>query len=332
MDPLSDVFSILKVQSVLSARLEGAGPWAMRFPAYRYVKFGGVIEGARWLWIEGITEPEKFEAGDFYLLAGGSPYCFASDLDAKVLDGEKVFAECLGADGIVRYGSGTLRTVGAGGRFIFDDEMSELLLNLLPPLIHIRGGSPHARPLRAALDLIGFETEAVRPGTAAMAESLANIVLMNILRAYIASESRPVGWLGALADLKVGRALGLMHGDVARRWKVEDLASEVGMSRTTFAERFKAHVGTPPLDYLIRWRMTLARNALKSDKEPLSTIATNIGYESETAFSLAFKRTFGQSPGRYRARTQSAASDSEISMESERSRQLTLTATGTEPL
>jgi AraC-like DNA-binding protein len=315
MDPLSDVFSILKVQSVLAARLEGAGPWAMRFPAYRHIKFGGIIEGARWLWIEGITEPVKFEAGDFYLLTNGSPYCSASDLDAEVLDGYEIFAECLGADGIVRYGSGAPRTVGAGGNFIFDDEMSELLLNLLPPLIHIRGNSSHARPLRAALDLIGFETEATRPGATTMAGSLANIVLMNILRAYIVSESRPVGWLGALADMKIGRALGLMHGDVARRWKVEDLASGVGMSRTTFAERFKALVGAPPLDYLIRWRMALARNALKSEKKPLSTIATSIGYESETAFNLAFKRMFGQSPGRYRAQVQRATSDVRVSME-----------------
>jgi AraC-like DNA-binding protein len=207
--------------------------------------------------------------------------------------------------------------VGTGGCFIFDDEVSELLLNLLPPLIHIRGSSSHARPLRAALDLIGFETEAARPGAAAMAGSLANIVLVNILRAYVASESRPVGLLGALADRKVGSALGLMHGDIARRWKVEDLALGVGMSRTTFAERFKALVGAPPLDYLIRWRMTLARKALKSDKVPLATIATNIGYKSETAFNLAFKKMYGQSPGRYRAQAQRAASPVGISMESD---------------
>jgi AraC-like DNA-binding protein len=145
-----------------------------------------------------------------------------------------------------------------------------------------------------------FETELARPGATAVAGSLANIVLVNILRAYLVSDSPPTGWLGALADPKIGRALGVMHGDTARRWKVEDLASEVGMSRTTFAERFKARVGLPPLEYLIRWRMTIARNALKADSESLSDIATAVGYESETAFSSAFKRVCGQSPGRYR--------------------------------
>jgi AraC-like DNA-binding protein len=303
MDPLSDVFSLLKVHSVLSARLECAGPWALRFPAYRHVKFGGIIEGPRWLWVEGAMQPVKLEAGDFYLLTDGQPYCFASDLTAEVLDGHEMLAQHIGADGIVRFGTGPTRTVGAGGRFTFDDEMSGLLLTLLPGFIHIRGASSHARSLHAALDLIRFETDQLRPGAAAIASSLANIVLVNILRAYLASDSRPVGWLGALADPRLGSALNLMHGDIARRWKVEDLAAAVGMSRSTFAERFKAGVGLPPLDYLIRWRLTVARAALKSDRESLASIATRVGYESETAFSQAFKRMFGRSPGRYRAQT-----------------------------
>jgi AraC-like DNA-binding protein len=282
------------------ARLEVSGRWTMRFPAYRHVKFGGVLEGTRWLWIEGKTEPVKLDEGDFYLLTNVTPHCFASDLNAKVVDGEKVLAEHLGTDGIVRYGRGDTRAVGIAGRFTFDDEMSGLLLTLLPPLIHIRASSQHARSLASALELMRFETELARPGATAVAGSLANIVLVNILRAYLVSDSPPTGWLGALADPRIGRALGVMHGDTARRWKVEDLASEVGMSRTTFAERFKARVGLPPLEYLIRWRMTIARNALKADSESLSDIATAVGYESETAFSSAFKRICGQSPGRYR--------------------------------
>ncbi|HXZ08707.1 MAG TPA: cupin domain-containing protein, partial [Paraburkholderia sp.] len=103
MDPLSDVFSLLKVKSVLSARFEAADPWALRFPAYRYIKFGGVIKGDEWVWIEGVTAPAKLQEGDFYLLTDGSPYCFASDPGVAPQDGENVFATHLGADGIVRY-------------------------------------------------------------------------------------------------------------------------------------------------------------------------------------------------------------------------------------
>ena len=140
MDPLSDVLSLLKVKSVLSARFEAAGPWALRFPAYRHVKFGGVIKGARWVWIEGLTAPVKMDEGDFCLLTNGSPYCFASDPGVALQDGVQVFASYLDADGIVRYGPGDMRTISVGGQFEFDDDMSSLLLNFLPPLVHTEDG------------------------------------------------------------------------------------------------------------------------------------------------------------------------------------------------
>ena len=109
------------------------------------------------------------------------------------------------------------------------------------------------------------------------------------------------GWLGALADPKIGAALGRMHADIARRWKVEDLAAAVAMSRTSFTERFKTLVGMPPLSYLIRWRMAVASSALRTTKEPLSEIAERVGYGSDTAFNSAFKKMTGDSPGRYRS-------------------------------
>jgi AraC-like DNA-binding protein len=300
MDPLSDVFSLLRVKSVLSARFEAAGPWALHFPAYRHVKFGGVVKGARWVWIEGVTEPAKMEAGDFCLLTDGLPYCFASDPGVPLQDGDKVFASHLDADGIVRYGQGDRHMISVGGLFEFDDDMSGLLLNFLPPLVHIGADSPDARSLSAALELIRAETESVRPGAAAMAGSIANIVLVNILRAHLAASPRSAGWLGALADPRIGAALRMVHEEIARRWKVEELASKVGMSRTAFIERFKDLVGLPPLEYLIRWRMTIARDALKTGNDNLSSIAAAVGYASETTFSSTFKRMFGQSPSRYR--------------------------------
>jgi AraC-like DNA-binding protein len=303
-DPLSDVLSLLDVRSFLSRRLEASGSWALRFPEYRHLKFGGVIEGSRWVWIEGVTEPLRLDAGDFYLLSHGGPYCFASDVQANPVDGLAFMEEHLERDGVVRFNSGEGRTVGTGGRFTLNDEMSGLLLTSLPPLIHIRGNLPHARALRSALDLITFETEATRLGGAAIGAGLCSIVLVNILRAYLAGDERPRGWLGALSDRHIGTALRLMHGNVAQRWKVSDLASEVGMSRTSFAERFRSLVGMAPLEYLVRWRMAIARNALTREDANLTTIAEAVGYESDTAFSLAFKRMFGSSPGRYRTRMQ----------------------------
>ncbi len=301
MDPLSDVFSLLKVNSVMSARLECAGAWALRFPAYRHLKFGSVHEGSVWVWIEDVTEPVKVEAGDFYLITNGKPYCLADDPETEAIDGVKAISEKARTGCVIRYGEGLTKMVGTGGSFTFDEEMSSLLLDLLPPLIHIRASSPHARALELVLDLIGYETEVLRPGASTVAGNLANIVLVNILRTYLADESCSIGWLGALSDTQIRRALERMHGEIARRWKVEELASAVGMSRTSFSERFKALVGLPPMEYLIRWRMTVARNALRHGKESLSNIAASVGYASETSFSLAFKEMFGKSPGRYRA-------------------------------
>lgn len=307
MDPLSDALSLLKVKGVLSARFEAAEPWALRFPAYRHVKFGGVIEGDRWVWIERVTAPVQMKAGDFCLLTDGLPYCFASDPGLALQDGEKVFVDNLGPDGIVRYGRGEIRTISVGGLFEFDDDMSGLLLNLLPPLVHVAADSPDARTLSAALELIKAETGSARPGAAAMAGSIANMLLVNILRAHLAAHSRSSGWLGALSDPRIGSALRLMHEEIARRWKVEELASKVGMSRTAFTERFKDLVGLPPVEYLIRWRMTIARDSLKTGNDTLSNIAAAIGYASETTFSSTFKRMFGQSPSRYRSEARSKA-------------------------
>ncbi|RFU47957.1 AraC family transcriptional regulator [Paraburkholderia sp. DHOC27] len=300
MDPLSDVFSLLKVRSVLSARFEAVEPWALRFAAYRHVKFVGVVKGDRWVWIEGVTAPVKLQPGDFCLLTNGAPYCFASDPGVTAQDGDAVMLSHLESDGIVHLGQGEADSVSVGGRFEFDDDTSSLLLNLLPPLVHVAADSPNARALSAALELIRAETDAIRPGAAAMAGSIANIVLVNILRGHLAAHPTSTGWLGALSDPRIGAALRMVHAEIARRWKVEELASKVGMSRTAFIERFKDLVGLPPLEYLIGWRMTLARDALKTGNDTLAGIAAAVGYASETTFSATFKRMFGQSPSRYR--------------------------------
>jgi transcriptional regulator GlxA family with amidase domain len=192
------------------------------------------------------------------------------------------------------------RVSAAGGRFIFDDDTSDLLLTLLPPLVHVPAASESAAPLRAVLELLRLETEAVRPGALVAAVSLANMVLVQILRVHLASGVLAPGWLGALSDPKIGAALGVMHADIARRWKIEELASAVAMSRTTFTARFKALVGLPPLNYLIRWRMAVAGAALRTGKS-ISAVAESVGYGSDVAFNSAFKRTIGRSPGRYRS-------------------------------
>ena len=300
-DPLSDVLSTLRVRSTLSSRFEGRGSWALRFPAYEHIKFGGVLAGRVHLWIDGEdADRASLAAGDFYLLTNGRPFCSASDLGAVVQEGVPAVRSHRGADGIVRYGStGELASI-ASGQFAFDNEAAALLLRHLPPLIAFRASAPGSRPLAGLLDLLAFETGESRPGAAIAKANLAVLVLVQALRAYLDSVPHPEGWLGAVADARIGAALSSLHADLAHRWTVAALAAEAGMSRAAFAVRFKALVGATPLDYLGRWRLVVARTALHDGDDSVAAIAERVGYRSETAFSLAFKRMTGQSPRRFR--------------------------------
>jgi AraC-like DNA-binding protein len=302
MDALSDVLSMLRVSSAISSRFEARGAWAFRFPAYRHVKFGSVLSGHFHLWIEGEGSPLLIEEGDFYLLTNGLPFRSASDPARAPRDGPATYRSIRGASGFVLNGEGEGEFVSlASGRFIFENDVTEILLRQLPPLIHLRAADVGSHALSRVFDLLKWETSAAYPGADVAKGSLATLVLVHALRAYLASTEQPEGWLGALSDAKIGAALSMMHAKPGERWTVDSLASAVGMSRTAFAARFRRSVGSAPLEYLNQWRMTIARTALRHSEEPLVNIAARIGYLSDTAFSIAFKRWTGQSPGRYRA-------------------------------
>ena len=158
MDPLSDVLSLLRVDSMLSARIDIRGPWWMRFSAYRHMKFAGVLAGDCWLWVDGQPAPMRIETGDFYLLTTGQAYCTGSDPTLAPVDGRDALATHRGSDGVVRIGEGDTRCVAIGGRFVFDDDTATVSLGLLPPVVHIRAASPSAAPLGALLELLRLET------------------------------------------------------------------------------------------------------------------------------------------------------------------------------
>jgi len=171
---------------------------------------------------------------------------------------------------------------------------------------------PAARPLGLLLELIRCEIDGSggsrsRPGADAAQAGLAQLVLVQALRAHLATLQQPPGWLGGIGDPRIGKALACLHGEPARAWTVEALARAAGMSRTAFANRFRRLAGTTPLDYLSEWRMTMARRALASGDESIADIAARVGYRSDTAFNAAFKRAHGQSPGRFRSQGRAAA-------------------------
>lgn len=295
MDPLSEVFALLDIRNAASSRLEAGGDWALRYQAQPYLKFSTVLRGGCWLLLDDGV-PHRLDEGDTYLLANSPPYVLSSDFCRKAEDVAPLYAAA--TSNIVRHGGD--ETVLLGGGFIFEPGNAQLLINSLPVFIHIPAREPAAAILRGTLQVLDDELANGRMGTSVMTRSLADILLVQALRAYVTTHGMEnAGWLGALADKRIGAALNLMHHDVARNWKVDELASSVAMSRSAFSLRFRSLVGLPPLDYLTRWRMYLARDALRKGDTSIATLAADLGYASESAFSNAFKRILGRSPKRY---------------------------------
>ena len=301
MDPLSDILALLQPKSVETYGVVSGGDWALDFPRrYEGIKFGAVARGGCWLRVSGEPQPFKLEEGDCYLLTG-QPYWLGTDLELPGTDARTIFVDL--KTRVAQHGPHD-DTFLVGGRLMFDASHQVLLTGALPAVMHIPAAADEAETLRWTLKQLAKELTEMRPGGALMSEHLGHILFVNALRLHMASEGEGApGWLKGLNDPRIGRALRAVHAEPARRWTLEQLASEAGMSRTAFALHFKALVGWPPLDYLLRWRMRLAARALLSpERTRLAEIALSVGYESESAFSAAFKRAMGCAPKHYQGR------------------------------
>jgi AraC-like DNA-binding protein len=187
------------------------------------------------------------------------------------------------------------------GHIDLSRDRGDLLRRALPELVHVRADSPDAAVLRWLIGQLAAELRTRRAGVEFVSAQLAQLMFVQVLRVCLAeSDGLPPGWLRALADERLAPALRLMHGDPAHPWQLAELARAAAMSRTTFAVRFKAAAGVPPLTYLLNWRMSLAARALRQDTAPVGALARSVGYTSESAFSNAFKRAVGVAPRRYR--------------------------------
>jgi AraC-like DNA-binding protein len=175
--------------------------------------------------------------------------------------------------------------------------IGRLLADVLPPWIHIQAASPQAINFRWLLERLVEERASALPGAKLAMAQLAQLLFIQIIRAHLKTGTHmPAGWLRALGDARLAPALRLMHGEPARAWRLEELASACAMSRTTFAFHFRTVAGIAPLTYLTEWRMHLAERALREEATPVAIIARSLGYASESAFSNAFKRVTGKSP------------------------------------
>ena len=202
----------------------------------------------------------------------------------------------------MRHGGGGEATRFVCGYLACNRSVCRPLLDALPRVLHIPiGDGPAAALLRELLRVGVRESSAARPGTESMLAKLSELMFVEAMRRY--AENLPPegkGWLAGVRDAHIGRALALLHGEPGRPWTVDELAREVALSRSALAERFTALVGEPPMQYLMRWRLALAGQALRSSGEAIARVAERSGYESEAAFNRAFKREFGMPPAAWR--------------------------------
>ncbi len=294
MDLLSDIISRLSPRNTISVGLDAAGDWAIDFPPPDGLKFNTIVKGACWLAVPGLAAPIRLNQGDSYLLRPHQPFTLASDLAAPRRDPDAV---CALASRNVSTVNGGGDMVLIGGRFSVVDSHFDLLFGGLPLVTHIRAGTPEAEVLGWSLDRLAAEILDPGPGSRILSEHLIHIMLVQVLRLALASNAGTgAGWLKALADRRLSRVIAALHGDPAARWTLQAMAGIAGMSRSGFAAHFRQTLGLAPMDYLRKWRMLLAENLLRDGSRPIAAIAAEVGYESESAFSTAFKRIRNMRP------------------------------------
>lgn len=299
MDPLSDVLSLLKPRSQFYAALDAAGDWSFAFPANPGIKFTAVIRGTCWGIAEGLAEPVRFNPGDCFLLNSGCCLTLASDPTLAPADSQPIM-DAAARDGIAIWNGGG-EVLLISGRFDVSASHAAQLFRALPPIVNVPSTTGQAGVLRWSLEQLATEIGQEQPGSALMATHLLHCMLVQVLRLHLeTSTDLAPGWFLALYDKQIGLAIRAIHADPAQRWTLEELARIAGMSRSSFAQRFRELEGTTAIGYVTRWRMLIAANRLRESNESVSSIAFSLGYESESAFSTAFKRTMSCSPRQFR--------------------------------
>ncbi|MFE9736491.1 AraC family transcriptional regulator [Streptomyces sp. NPDC006477] len=328
MDVVSDAISAVRIGRPSSQRVRVAGSWCTRLAPYDGAGFHVVLEGRCWLLPDG-GEPVELGPGDAALLPHGTGHVIA--------DGPADAARLARAVSFERWSAGTGSrppavggsTASEDGTAVEDGAVVEMLcgkyrldrshvhplLAELPPLVHLpnrddhgAGGAGGADPgLRSAIALLGHEVGERLPGSGVALPSLLDLLLVYMIRSWTAANAAPGSragtagtWPAALGDPVTAAALRALHTDPAAPWTNELLAAEAGVSRPTLARRFTALVGRPPMAYLTWWRLTRAAALLRDTPDPLAAVARRVGYSTPYAFSHAFRREFGTTPGQYR--------------------------------
>jgi AraC-like DNA-binding protein len=301
MDVLTDVLETVRARAAWSGRIEARGPWDMALEAGHDARFHAVLEGRAFLSRDGAV-PLQLSAGDLVALPHGDPHVLADTATGPFSGRHLNTGVRAGACAPLRIGGAGEHTTLVSGRIEYDDRRGNAIFGLLPSIIVLRGELVRSVPwLEPTLRTLACEAASGRPGSLTVVNRLAEVVLVQIVRGHLSSlDAGSGGFLSALADRQIGSALSLIHQSPGLSWTVQELAARVAMSRSAFAARFTRLVGEPPLHYVARWRMQKACSLLREGRATIGAVAEAVGYESEAAFSKAFKRAVGTAPGAYR--------------------------------
>lgn len=298
-DQLSEVFDAVEIRGVVSGGFAARGPWVARAPIEDPLKLLAMVYGRSRLRTDGVTEPIEVGPGDVVILNN------RSWLEQQGGDGDGPRQEISPEETFTRLADTDHRTddVVLGIAVHLNEAGQALMQQALPAVGHVRAAAATAHNLRGHLDRLFDEVSGNRIGSAFAIRQYGQLLLLEVLRAYLEQTDLPPGWLRLLTDERLRPALLLIHTEPGKPWGLQELAHASAMSRTTFAERFRNAAGRPPLAYLNQWRMLLAQRALRDRNIRIGSLAAELGYASESAFSTAFKREIGVSPLHYRNRT-----------------------------
>jgi len=293
IDPLSEVIALLRPRTVFTKGISGAGRWGVRYTDFGHPSFCVVVEGSCRVAVDG-QEALTLEAGDFVLLPTTPGFTLSGfrSVTPKMIDPKQAAP----ATGDVRHGTqdGPPSVRLLGGYFIFEGEDAGLLVSMLPRQVHVRG----VARLSVLVGLLTDESAGRRSGRDLVLSRLVEILLVEALR-LTQTVDAPAGLLRGLGDARLAEAIRQMHADPARSWTMAELAKEAALSRSAFFDRFTRSVGMPPMEYLLAWRMALAKDLLRRKEIDIAEVAERVGYGSASTFSTAFSRHVGAPPGRY---------------------------------
>lgn len=298
-DVLSDILRNVRFSSSVYFKKDFPAQWGMQVNKSNFAQFHIIVRGNCLLQIQGDENPKMLTGGDIVLFPHGKEHWIADNINSEKVDGQKIVEAHFNNRNIFK--GDRITTTLVCGHFEFDKEFNHPFLQSLPEFIQIsEKESESISWIENVTKVIINEAASLKPGSEIVTIRLAEVLFIQIIRSYILQNKNISGFLGALTDKQINKALGIMHSRSGDNFTLEDIAREVGMSRASFANKFRALVGSTPMNYTTIWRMNRAKQLLLNRHLSIIEVAEKVGYSSEAAFSRAFKRQFNANPGKVR--------------------------------